>query len=285
MRTLLLIVSALLWTMLCTAQTGYRIMVIPFARDGEDIRTVLDEDANRRIAIAKVKEGLDAAGYTTVDFAGRLNAARSNQAFAAGTQTDVKSRLIEMAGCDAYVVAETDVNSDTRGSSANVILTAYDVSTGNSLASKVGTSGKFFTNDLGKLTARAVDMCIGDFANVMTGKLREMEDSGRPLLIDFSFAAGSEANMTTPVEQHNGMPLSELLESWLAKNSIGGRYHIQGITRLKLIADEVRVPVVKTNGTAYSTNEYATEVCKFIEKAGLHATKDVKAGTIYITIN
>ena len=35
-----------------------KIMVIPYTKEGEDIRTILEEDVIRRIAITKIKESL-----------------------------------------------------------------------------------------------------------------------------------------------------------------------------------------------------------------------------------
>lgn len=287
MRTLIMLLTALLPSLYSLAQgnPSRRIMAIPYTKEGEDIRTVLDNDVNRRIAIARVQEAFDDKGYTTVDFAGRLKAARDARVFTSENQTDIKSQIIEMAGCDIYVVVDVDTKSDQSGSSATVALTAYDVATGNSLANKVGSSGKFLTNDLGKLTARAVANSADEFVNSMSRKFDEMAAKGKSLFIDFSFAENSSANMTTPIEKYNKMPLSELLENWLAKNSINGVYHIQGVTKLKLVADEVHVPVLKSNGVAYSTNEFAVEVCKFIGTTGLTASKEVRAGSIYITIN
>lgn len=287
MRTILLILATFFCTLSSLAQgdPARRIMVIPFTKDGEDIRTVLDKDANRRIAITRVQEAFDDKGYSTVDFVGRLKAARDARVFTSENQADIKSQIIEMAACDIYVVVDVDAQSDRTGASVNVALTAYDIANGNSLANKVGASGKFFTNDFGKLTARAVNNCADDFVNTMSRKFDEMATKGKSLFVDFSFAENSTANMTTPIEKYNKMPLSELLENWLAKNSINGAYHIQGITKLKLVADEVHVPVLKSNGVAYSTNEFAVEVCKFISTTGLTASKEVKAGSIYITIN
>jgi hypothetical protein len=288
MKKILFFLAAILFagsSMAQSAASHQRIMVIPFTKDGEDIRTVLDDDVNRRIAITKVKEGFDNKGYTTVDFVGRLKAARDNQVFSSDNQSDIKSKIIELSGCDIYVVVEVDQHSDNTGASVNVILSAYDVSTGNSLSNKVGSSGKFFTNDFGKLTAKAVTVSADDFVEMMSKKFDEMAQTGKSLYVDFSFAADASVNMTSPIEQYNNVPLSEMLENWLSKNTLNGAYHIQGVTNLKMIADEVKVPVIKKNGIGYSSNEFAVEICKFISTMGLTASKEVKAGTIYITIN
>ena len=41
-----------------------RIMVIPYTKEGEDIRTVLEDDINKRIALSRIKEAFDRRGFT-----------------------------------------------------------------------------------------------------------------------------------------------------------------------------------------------------------------------------
>lgn len=267
-----------------TPQIQPKIMVVPFTKDGEDIRTVLDNDVNRRIAITKVKEGFDNKGYTTVDFVGKLKAARDNQVFTSDNQTDIKSKIIEMSGCDIFVIAEVDSKKDNSGSSVNVILSAYEVSTGNSLSNKIGSSGKFFTDDVGKLTSKAVEKCIDEFTHVMTAKFIEIEKKGNSVLVDVSFAEGSSLNMTSEIGKDK-LALSDVLEDWFSKNSFNNNYHIQGSTNFKMIFDDVRIPLRDKNGNKFSSNKYALEIFNFLKSIGLQPSKEIKGSSIYITIN
>jgi len=259
-------------------------MVIPFTKDGEDIRTVLDNDINRRIAIAKVKEGFDNKGYTTVDFVGKLKAARDNQVFTSDNQTDIKSKIIEMSGCDIYVVTEVDSKKDNSGSSVNVILSSYEVSTGNSLSNKVGSSGKFFTDDIGKLTSKAVEKCIDDFTQTMVTKFTEIEKNGQSVLVDISFGEASSVNMTSEIG-NDKLALSDILENWFSKNTVNNNYHIQGTTNLKMIFDDVKIPLMDNNNNRYTSNKYALEFFNFLKSLGLQPSKEIKGNSIYITIN
>lgn len=260
------------------------IMVIPFTKDGEDIRTVLDNDVNRRIAITKVKEGFDNQGYTTVDFIGKLKAVRDNQVFTSDNQSDIKSKIIEMSGCDVFVLVEVDEQQDNNGSSVNVILSAYETATGNSLANKIGTSGKFYTNDLGKLTEHAVSKCIDGFTDMMNQKLAAIQNNGQAVFVDFSFAEGSAFTMRSKIDKYN-LALSDVLEDWFSKNSANSSYHIQGTTELKMIFDNVKMPLKDKNGNAYNANRYALSIYNFLNSIGLSATKEIKGNTIYLTIN
>lgn len=287
MRTL---TTAILSTLISFSSFGQlssnqpKIMVVPFTKNGEDIRTVLDNDVNRRIAITKIKEGFDDKGYTTVDFIGKLKAARDNQVFTSENQTDIKSKIIEMSGCDVYVLAEVNDKTDNSGSSVNVILSAYEASTGNSLSNKVGSSGKFFTNDIGKLTSKAVEKCIDDFTQTITSKFLEIEKKGHSVLIDFSFAESATLNMTSEVGKDKSA-FSDVLEDWFSKNSVNGNYHIQGTTNLKMIFDDVKIPLRDKNGNRYSSNKFALEIFNFLKSIGLTPSKEIKGSSIYLTIN
>jgi len=278
-------IAAILIGFCCTAQNFQpRIMVIPYTKDGEDIRTVLDNDANRRLAITKVQQALDTKGYNTVDFIGKLNSARDNHLFTSDNQTDIKSQIIEMSGCDIYVVVEISGLSDNDGSAASVTLSSYDVSTGNSLSSAVGNSGKFFTNDMAHLTSRAVDKCMDDFVSGMDARFAVIEKTGHSVLLDLSFADGSSNNMDAEV----GNPktaLSDMLENWVSKNSMNGNYHIQGKTSLKMIFDEVNIPLRDMNNNIYSSNKFSSDLSKYLKTLGLSSSQEVKGGVIYVTIN
>ena len=54
-----------------------KIMVIPYTKEGEDIRTVLEADENKRIVLTKIKEAFDERGVTTIDFIAKLKAMES----------------------------------------------------------------------------------------------------------------------------------------------------------------------------------------------------------------
>ena len=261
-----------------------KIMVIPFTKDGEDLRTILDEDINSRIAITKIKEGFDSRGFTTVDFVGKLKIAKDNQVFTSDNQTDIKSKIIEMSGCDVYVVAEVDTKKDNTGASASIIISSYDTSTGNSLSNKVSNSGKFETDDIGRLVSKAVDKCMEEFIATMNMKFANIQKNGRSVLVDFSFSENSSYNMTSEIG-NDKLALSDVLEEWFSTNSFNNNYHIQGTTNLKMIFDDVKIPIKDKNQNNYTTNKFALEIFKYLKTLGLEPSKEIKGSTIYFTIN
>ena len=261
-----------------------KIIVIPYVKEGEDIRTILEADINKRIAITKIKESFDTRGFTTVDFVAKLKAAKDNNTFTSDNQTDIKTQIIQMSGADIYVQAEINVQKGQSGTSITLILTGYEASTGNSLSNKLGDSGKFFTDDIGKLASKAVESVAEDFLNVMQTKFTDIVNNGKSVIIDISFDASSQTNMSSEIGA-DGLPLSDQLEMWMEKNAFKNNYHIQGTSDLKMIFDDVKIPLKdQASGNNYNPNKFALELWKFIKGLGLQPGKDVKGNTIFITI-
>lgn len=261
-----------------------KIMVIPYTKEGEDIRTILEADVNKRIAITKIKESFDSRGFTTVDFVAKLKAAKDNNVFTSDNQTDIKTQVIQMSGADIYVQAEVNVQKAQSGTSVTLILTAYEASTGNSLSNKIGESGKFFTDDIGKLASKAVESVAEDFLNVMQVKFTDIVNNGKSVIVEVNFDKSSQYNMSSEIGS-DGLPLSDQLEMWMEKNAFKNNYHIQGTSDLKMIFDDVKIPLKdQTSGNNYNPNKFALELWKFIKGLGLQPGKDVKGNTIYITI-
>ena len=168
-----------------------KIMVIPYTKQGEDLRTIIENDANKRIAITKIKEAFDTRGFTTVDFIAKLKSAKDNNVFTSDNQTDIKTQIIQMSGADIYVQAEVIAEKGQTGSSVKLILTAYEVSTGNSLSNKVGESGRFYTEDYNKLASKAVESCVEDFLNIMQSKFNDIVNNGKSIIQAKASSSGS----------------------------------------------------------------------------------------------
>jgi hypothetical protein len=264
-----------------------KIMVIPYVKEGEDLRTILEADVNKRICITKIKESFDNRGFTTVDFVAKLKAAKDNNVFTSNNQTDIKSQIIQMSGADVYVQAEVNVDKGQNGTEVRLILTAYESSTGNSLSNKVGNSGRWFSDDIAKMATKAVDQISEDFLNVMQTKFTDIVNNGKSIIIDVSIDPSSSYNLSSEMGP-DGLPLSDLLEIWMEESSYKNNYHIQGTTDLKMIFDDVKIPLIdQSTGKNYQPNRFALEIWKFLKspKVGLtNVGKEIKGNTVYITI-
>ena len=191
-----------------------KIMVLPYIKQGEDYRTILEEDVNKRIVLTKIKEAFDNEGFTTVDLVAKLKALSQSAAFQEDNQTDLKKMVVEQSGADVYVEAEITCNTSSSGNSVKMILTAYEVSSGNSLSNKVGDSGRFYSNDIGALATKAVSKITKDFLATMQMKFDEIVENGRSIVINFGFLDTSSLTMDSEVGG-DGNPLKDEIELWM----------------------------------------------------------------------
>ena len=81
------------------------------------------------------------------------------------------------------------------------------------------------------------------------------------------------------------LPLSDQIEMWMEENAFKNYYHIQGTTDLRMIFDDVRIPLKnQATGTNYSSNKFALAMFKFFKGIGVPPAKDIKGSTIYFTL-
>lgn len=258
------------------------IMVIPYVSQGEDLRTVVEKDVNKRMVLSKIRESFDGAGYTTIDFIARLKAISNNPIFMDGSQTDIKNTIIENSGSDIYVEAEIVIGTSN---SVKVLLTGYDTATGASLSNVTGESGSFpGLNDIGKLAQTAIENCRNQFLSTLQEKFDDIKENGRSIIINISFDESSSFTMESEVGTQ-GLQLSDEIELWMEDHAYKNNYHIQGTTRTLMILDDVRIPVIDpATGKNYNVNKFSMDFFKYMRSIGVNIQRNTKGNTLYIKI-
>lgn len=260
-----------------------KLMVVPYNKSDEDIRTVLEDNPYIRSAVSKVKEAFDQRGWSTIDFVANLKAAESNTAFTMDRQSSFKSDLITGSGADIYVQVDTHLSTDDAGTSINLILTAFESHTGASFSNKTGNSGRFKTNDYEKLIDRAFDQISEEFLNTLMAKTDEIREIGRAIILHFNLDEGAEIDFDAEVD--GGDFLNEVIEDWVSLAAYQGRANLAGIVENKMLFDEVRIPLFdQETGRPYNPNRFANEVIRFLRSKNITATRNVKGQNLFITI-
>ncbi|WP_430409838.1 DUF6175 family protein [Kordia sp.] len=246
------------------------IMVIPWVKEGQDIRTILEDDFNKRIAIAKVKEAFDDRGFTTYDFTQKLKQALNEMALKSDEKTDLKSEVIRLSTADIIIETEVFVQKSSTGNSVKLILEGKYAINAQSLSNKIGESGKFYTDDIAKLSKKAVESCIEDFLNTMNDKFGQIVENGKSIRINIGFIEDSEYDMDSEIGDEGDI-LSDLLEEWLEEEAHNNYFHLGGITPNSMIIDDFRIPLKDPKtGRNYRATKVSSKLRKFIKnKFGL----------------
>lgn len=265
---------------------GYQptIMVIPFAKAGEDWREKMETDRLMRTAMTLVKEGFDAAGYTTVDLRAKLRQLSNDQVMEWNNLSSLKQEVIERSGADIYVEVEPIVRQSYSGNSGGVILTAYDAVSGVSLANHSAFSPSFHTEQYERLVGKAVDIGLPAFVPQITEAFADMLMAGRLVALNITLASSVDYDLDSEVEGGD-LLLGEVLADWLEENTLQGQYHLQGMTATKLIVDQMRIPFFDPqSGRPYPTYRFAVKLRNFLRSIGYESERDVQGNKIFITL-
>ena len=259
-----------------------KIMVVPYVKDGEDIRQIIENDANIRLVLSKIREAFDNRGFTTVDFEAKLKTVNRNNALGGDTQNDLRSMIIQQSGADIWIEAEIIIEESSSGNSVKTILKGNDISTGASLANQTGFSGKFYTNDFGRLAQKAIEQVADNFLNILQTKFTDIVENGRAITVDFKFETSSTLAMSSEIG-NEGLALSDQLELWMSENAYKNNYHIQGTTDKEMIFDEVRIPLKDENGNNYNINKFGLKLLKYLRSLNLQITRNISNNTLIVT--
>ncbi|HMW38322.1 MAG: hypothetical protein K1X68_06465 [Saprospiraceae bacterium] len=273
-----------------TAQVNNRpvvqptIMVVPFAKEGERLRTAYENSEVNRIAITKVKEAFDKRGVNTIDLIGKLKQTNNNTALQQEQANETMDQVVSLSGADIYVVVEATRKYSPTGNSVTVILTAYDAFSGESLANKVGNSPLIYTDNFDKLIEKAVETEIDNLLNTLQEKFTILLNEGRSIVVTI----GVESNTVLTLEKEindSGDLLSEVIEDWIKANAFKGNYHLQGVTRNKMIFDIVKIPIHTPSGTNYRLRDFTSELRKYLRSINLSTRQTVQGNNVVFTLS
>lgn len=276
-----LLFSSFVFAQVNTVQPS--IMVVPFVPEGADIRKSLDVSNDKRQVIAQISGAFADKGFATKDFYANFKSVSNNAAFEDDSQTDLKSQIIASSGADIFVEADISINRQNDGNSVRVVLKACEASTAKVLASKIGDSGRFYTTDIGKLGAKAVEKAMEGFLTTMQQSFNDIVVNGRSIVVNVSFNEMSDYDTTSEVGD-SGDELRDVLEEWMEKNSYKNYYHIQGTTAKKMIFDDIRIPLKDENGNNYNINKFSRSLANFFKSLGMSVDRDLNGGTLYIKV-
>jgi hypothetical protein len=165
----------------------------------------------------------------------------------------------------ADIIIEVDFAYNTIGPKHSITynLRALDSYTGKQVAGVEGTSKPSFTSEISVLLEEAV---VGHMDNFVSSLQRYFDDcrlNGREVTIEigvFDNALGT--NLESEFE---GQELSEIIENWMAENTVGHKFLTSEMTESIMLFENVRIPLTKANGMPQDAGGFANELRKYLK--------------------
>jgi hypothetical protein len=268
-----------------------KIIVIPRTPEGVSIKDYYDNNNSIQIATTKINDALLSKGANLISFNQALKEFKQNmninlESENSKSATDFKSKILQQSSADIYIEFKTDViNHQQRNSkSVNIILDAYQVGTANILSTKTVFGPMFQTEDIGQLTALAIEKVSEEFLQQLQLKFEDILKNGQSVFVEFTCNNDSKFNLDSEID---GKMLSELLNEWFEKNAYNGVFNNQGATTLQNIFSDVRIPIKnpKNWNANYSGQNLSSDIAKYLKSIGVTFKRELATNNkIIITI-
>ena len=261
------------------------IVVVPFIKQGQDYRTIYEDDPNMRVVMATICDAFNSRmASSTKDFVQLLQAqSQSSEVYGEGTQRDLKAMVAELSDADIYVIAEIQTNFASSGNSVKVLLKACDVSNGDVLSNKVGYSGELYSNDVGALATRAMARVSEEFLNDIQNSFNRIALEGRTLSVDFRIAEGVDMDFSTEIGKDEE-ELGDLIGDWIEDNAYKNNFGKSNVTDFYITFPGVKIPIRDEDGNNYSPRNFGRSLRNFLKGLGIKAKVDQLGYTCHVII-
>lgn len=260
------------------------IMVVPYKTEYQTYKYVLENDFDKRIAVAKVQEEFDNQSINTIDFEAKYQAiARANQ-MEANSSSSFDDQVIRNSGADVYVTVDINKNYGNNAPSVVLSIKAIHNATGTVLASETSKVTGYANSEFDNLCALAIQKVSKSFLDEVCTELNKIPQQGQTAAIYISIDGSSYRSLDDEVGD-SGYGISDYIRKWLKTYAENGVYHIQGKTANSIIFDNIQIPTKDEDGMSQDVADFAARLRIYLRKKGINATDRIDGLSIYITIS
>lgn len=276
----IMVIPADVW---CTAN-GY---MMEFENQGvtsriPDYHRAVQEDMDLVNTITKVGELMAERGLPLKDLASSIRSI--NQANAENEMTVSRTsgssisetpldKLLSRAKADILVELSWKINTVGPKNSVTYTLRGIDAYTNKQVAAAQGTGAASFSAEVPVLIEEAVLQHMDNFISQLQAHFDDLLTNGRE--ITFEVRTFDNGSGTSLEDEYSGQELTEIIDEWVAQNTVEHRYNLTDATEDMMIFEQVRIPLYRPNGMPMDTRHFANELRKYLKKTPFNLTSKV----------
>lgn len=238
-----------------------------------DYEQALQNDMDLKLAIAKINDLMADRGFPLKDLEAQIKLIRQQNAEQnlvtskngnemAETPVD---RLLRTAKADIVIDLSWDVREQGPKRTLTYIMEGKDAYTGKSIGGANGASQPSFSADIAVLLEEAVVANIDNFNNRLQSYFDDLFQNGREVALDIRVFQDNEAGIDLESE-FDGDELIEIIDAWLAENTVEGRFSKLGSSEYYASYEQVRIPLYNAKGVAMDTETWARQLRNVLRK-------------------
>jgi hypothetical protein len=173
-------------------------------------------------------------------------------------------QLRDQARADIIMQITWRVNQTGPKRSITYNLQGLDAYTSKQVAGAQGTGAQSFAAEVPVLLEEAVMANMDNFCDQLQRHFDDLLANGREITINLRMFDASDVDFET---EYEGEELLDIIDNWMATNTVEGRYNLSDSSYDYMDFEQVRIPVYTERGQAMDANRFARELRSFLNKA------------------
>lgn len=192
-------------------------------------------------------------------------------------------RLRQQAKADIIVYLTWIVNQTGPKKSITYTLQGVDSYTNKQVAGDTGTGAPSFTAEVPLLLEQAVGTHMDNFCDRLQAHFDDMFENGREVSLFLNVLDSSPVDFESEIGDSE---LSEVIDDWMAENTVNGRYTLEDATENYMRFEQVRIPLYDERGRAMDANRFARSLVRFLkgEPCNIQQIKQMNQGLGRVTL-
>lgn len=173
-------------------------------------------------------------------------------------------KLMNRAKADIIVEVSWKITTIGPKRSVTYTLRGLDAYTNKQVAAAQGTGPQSFSAEIPVLLEEAVTLNMDNFIAQLQDHFDDLVENGREVTLNVKvFNNGSGLSFE---EEYDGEELTDIIDNWMAENTVNHRYSLTDAGETRLSFEQVRIPLYRPNGNAMDTRYFATQLRKYLQK-------------------
>lgn len=256
-----------------------------------DYQRALQSDPNLLAAIAKINDLMADRGFPLKNLESEIknlnatNAEMSMLQSRGGAEINVSpiDQLRQQAKADIIIQLTWTINEMGPKKSITYTLQGLDSYTNKQVAGDTGTGAPSFSAEIPLMLEQAVNTHIDNFCDRLQAFFDDMFMNGREIALNLNVFNSSPIDFETEID---GMELSEIVDDWMADNTVNGRYTLTDATENYMRFEQVRIPLYDDRNRPMDANRFARELVRYLKGApcNIEQIKQMNQGLGRVTL-
>lgn len=171
-------------------------------------------------------------------------------------------KLMSRAKSDILVEVTWKLNVSGPKRSVTYTLRGLDAYSNKQIAAAQGTGAQSFSADIPILLEEAIMVNMDNFMSQLQAHFEDLAQNGREVTLNVKVF--DNAHGLSLEKEYNGVELTDIIDDWVADNTVEHRYNLSEAGPTRLTFEQVRIPLYRENGRPMDTRHFATSLRKYL---------------------